>query len=113
MEACNVAVSSPTARSLAILRERGYRCQVVEYFVPYTKVRRDLFGFIDIMAVRDGETLAVQTTSGAHVAERINKITVDKAAELADVRKAGWAVHVHGWSKNSKGRWVLREVDIS
>lgn len=56
------------------------------------------------------ETLAVQATTGDHVAHRIEKIVGD--AELhqraAMVKAAGWRVEVWGWRKNSKGRWVLR-----
>jgi hypothetical protein len=27
--------------------------------------------------------------------------------------KAKISVYVHGWSKNSKGKWILREVELS
>lgn len=102
---------SPTARSLANLRERGYRCEVVERFNSFTKQRKDLFGFVDIVAIRENETVGVQTTSGSNMAARITKIA--ESETVSDVRKAGWKIFVHGWSKNSKGRYVLREVDVS
>lgn len=102
---------TPTQRSLKQLRAEGWTAAVVEGWNPHAKVRQDLFGFIDILAIRDGETLAVQTTSGSHVSERVKKIS--NHINVGDVRKAGWFIHVHGWRKNSKGRWVLRVVDIS
>lgn len=62
-------MSSPTQRSLAVLRERGYIAQVVERWNPFARIRQDLFGVVDVLAVGNGETIAVQCTSGANVAE--------------------------------------------
>jgi hypothetical protein len=105
-------VSSPTSRSLELLRSRGYRCAVVERFNPYARIRQDLFGIVDILAIRTGETLAVQTTSGSHVSDRVTKIAECDA--IGDIRKAGWRVHVHGWRKSAKTKkWECREVDVS
>ena len=102
---------SPTQRTLALLRKRGYRAAVVEKWNPHAKIRQDLFGVVDVLAIREGETLAVQATSGSNVASRIRKIEDSDA--LSDIREAGWAFHVHGWLKNAKGRWECREVDVS
>ena len=103
--------SSPTARSLKVMRDRGYRAEVVERFNRFAKIRQDLFGVIDIVCVGNGETVGVQATSGSNVASRITKIEDSDA--LADLRDANWRIVVHGWRKNVKGRWELREVDIS
>jgi hypothetical protein len=107
---------TPTARSLAYLRKEGWRAHVVEQRLPHSNITRDLFGFIDILAIRDGEVLAVQTTSASNVASRLTKIESDELADaLAEVRKAGWAIHVHGWKKPTTKRrtWELRTVDVS
>ena len=101
---------TPTQRSLAYLREQGYTVAITERWNPFAKIRQDLFGFIDILAIRKGETLAVQTTSTG-VSERIKKIM--DSDYLPKVRDAGWKICVHGWRKNAKGRYTLREVDIS
>src|SRR5690606_37554474 len=53
------ALSSPTARTLAWLREQGWDADVVERWVPGAKVRRDFLGFADILAIRGEATLAV------------------------------------------------------
>jgi hypothetical protein len=106
-------VSSPTQRSLKYLRNLGYRCDIVERRLGRF-VTKDLFGFIDLLAIKDGEVLAVQTTSGSNVAARVAKIASDELADaVADVRKLGWSIHVHGWRKNSKRRYALREIDVS
>lgn len=103
-------MSSPTQRSLAVMRERGYLAEVVEKWIPAVKRRRDLYGFIDLLCIRDGEVCAVQATSGSNVAARITKIAEHE--NLAAVRRAGIRLLVHGWAKR-KGRWQLREVDVS
>lgn len=102
---------TPTQRSLKYLRDAGYRAEVVERFNSFTKRRHDLFNVGDILAIREGETLLVQTTSGSNVAARVKKIAESEA--IGDIRKAGWGVIVHGWRKSSRNRWVLREVDCS
>lgn len=101
---------SPTQRSLKHLREQGYRVAVVEKWNPHARIRQDLFGFIDLIALKGPETLAVQSTSRGNVSARVKKIT--EAEALADVRKANWRIVVHGWGKLKAG-WTLKEVDCS
>lgn len=111
-----MAGKSPTQNSLAILRAQGYECWIVEYWNSFTRKRVDLFGMFDILALRDGETLAVQTTTSG-VAARVKKIT--DSPYLDAVRKAGWRIEVHGWRKGAKVRggktqiWKQRIVDLS
>jgi hypothetical protein len=105
------ASRSPTQRSLEYLRELGYHCAIVEKWNSFTKVRQDLWGWCDILAIRKDEVLAVQVTSGSHVAERIRKI--QNSDTVSKVRDAGIRIEIHGWSKNSKGRYVIRVEDIS
>ncbi len=103
--------TSPTQLTLNLLRKEGWTADVTERWIPGANIRRDLYGFVDVLAVRGSETLAVQTTSAANVAARIRKIA--DSPHIAAVREAGWAVHVHGWKK-VKGRWLLhRDEDIS
>jgi hypothetical protein len=103
---------SPTARTLAELRKRGYPLvQVVERWNAFARVRQDLFGIVDVLAVSEGEIVGVQATSGSNVAARVKKITDSKALPI--LRAAGIRVLVHGWRRNSKGRYELREVDLS
>ena len=106
-----MAGKSPTQRSLEYLREQGYLAEVVERFNSFTKQRKDLWSWCDILAIRKDEVLAVQVTSSSHVAERIRKI--QESDTIGKVRDAGVRIEVHGWGKNSKGRYVLRVEDIS
>ena len=106
-----MAKTSPTQRSLAVLREKYPLVQVVEKWNPHARIRQDLFGIIDILCVGDGETVAVQTTAGSAVAARLKKMADSPA--LPHLRDAGWRILVHGWRKNAAGKWVLRVEDIS
>jgi hypothetical protein len=103
---------SLTPRSVAYLALEGWPLvEVVERWIPHSPIRKDLWGFGDILAIRPGETLLVQVTDTLHQANRIDKIA--NHPNVGHVREAGWAIHVHGWMKNSKGRWVLTVTDIS
>jgi hypothetical protein len=102
---------TPTQRSLKTMRDQGYRCAIVEHWNPFARIRQDLFGIIDVLAIKDGQTVAVQTTSASNVAARVRKIA--EAEATADIRKAGWSIVVHGWRKNAAGKWTLREIDCS
>jgi len=101
--------ASPTQRTLQHLRKAGYPLvQVVEKWNPHARVRQDLFGIIDVLAVGPDGILAVQCTSADHVAHRLAKLRASTA--LPVLKRAGFAVHVHGWRKRRpSGRWVLRE----
>jgi hypothetical protein len=101
---------TPTQRSLAALRELGYLVEVVEKWNSFTRTRKDLWGWADLLAIRRGEVLAVQVTSEG-VANRVKKVMDSET--IARVREAGVRVEVHGWRKNVKGRYVQRVVDLS
>ena len=103
--------TSPTVRSLALLRKAGYSAQVVERYNPYAHVRIDLFGFIDIVAVKEGESgvLGVQTTSQSNVGARIKKVLGIPQAKIW--LQAGNSIVVHGWAKKGKaGKRKLWQV---
>jgi hypothetical protein len=88
---------TPTARTLQQLRKEGYVCQVVEKWNPYARIRQDLFGFIDIVAIRDQQILGVQATSATNVSARIHKALA--CPHLAAWLKANARFEVWGWSK--------------
>lgn len=102
--------TSPTQLSLKKLRKEGYLTDVVEKWIPGANIRRDLYGFIDILGISDTDILAVQATTDSHLSERVHKI--EDHENLAAVRKAGIRIECHGWSKKN-GRWQCRVVDLS
>jgi len=109
-------MSSPTTRTLKLLRDQGYMAQVVERWCSFTKRRHDLFGIIDVLAIKDGETLAVQTTSGSGFSARRKKMMASDT--LKPMLDAGWQVHLHGWRKvkvkrgGKAVRWEVRHLDL-
>jgi hypothetical protein len=62
------------------------------------------------LAIRKNEVLAVQVTASG-VSDRIKKITASET--VGPVREAGIRIEVHGHRKNSKGKYVMRIVDLS
>jgi len=102
---------SPTQRSLARLREEGWLVEIVEHWNPWSRTRKDLWGWCDLLCLRGEEILAVQVTASG-VSSRIKKI--QESETISWVRKANIRVHVHGWRKSAKtGKYVLRIEDIS
>lgn len=101
---------SPTQLTLRALRRDGWTAQVVETWVPGANVRRDLFTFIDVLALRGSETLGVQATTDSNVSARVRKIA--ESEHVAAVREAGWGLEVWGWRKDGT-RWVCRKVNCS
>lgn len=109
--------TSPTARSLAMLRKAGYTANVVEKWIPQTKRRLDLFGGIDIVAIRAGDAgaLGVQSTSGDNVSHRLKKMRGIAALKLW--LDCGNRLVIHGWSRKRKAGtrklWTCREEPVT
>lgn len=102
---------SPTQLTLEKLRADGYQAAIVEHWNSHAGIRQDLFGFIDVVALKGGETLAIQATSAPNVSSRVTKIA--DSPLVGAVREAGWTIRVWGWAKVAN-RWTLkRDVDCS
>jgi len=98
---------SPTQRTLEKMKKEGYLCAIVEKFNSFIKVRQDLFGFIDILAIREKEICGIQATSKSNLSGRINKICTHKNFEA--VRKSGIKIIIHGWDEDGdlEERFIL------
>ena len=106
-----MASKSPTQLSLAKLREEGYTVAVVEHWNAFARIRQDLFGFIDLLALKGKEVLAVQTTTASNMAARCRKISDHENVGVD--RDAGWSIHVHGWHQDDKRKWHCKIKDVS
>lgn len=89
---------------------------VVERWNPYARIRQDLFGCIDIVALEPHTAIiGVQTTSGSNLAARRTKALAEPRLRLW--LEAGGAFTLHGWSKQGqRGKrklWTLREEQIT
>ena len=107
---------SPTQRTLAYLRKEGRRAQVVERWNQYARVRQDLFGCIDIVALGRRQILGIQATDGTSVAKRLTKMLTEKSAEVRDWLAAGGRLECWGWRKTGpRGKrktWSVRRVHV-
>lgn len=103
-------MSSPTQRSLKLMRDKGYYSEVVERYNSFTKKRNDFAGFLDILCLGDGEVVGVQTTSYSNMSARVKKIREHE--NLNFVLNSGIRILVHGWHKVGN-RWQVKEVEIS
>jgi hypothetical protein len=103
--------ASSTKLSLDHLRSMGWIAEVVERWVPSQngQIRRDLWGFIDIVAIRNEVTMGVQTTTRNEMPKRIRKILASE--NLGAVSAAGWLIVVHGWHqpRGAKTRYEVEE----
>lgn len=93
-----------TQKTLKLLRERGYLAQVVEKWQPNTFRRIDLFGIIDIVAIRDGEVLGVQSTSMGARLEHVKKITGECREQTLAWMRSGAKFLLVCWKKKKKVR---------
>lgn len=106
---------TPTARSLALLRERGFLVAKVEQRLPIPGkfVTRDCFGFGDLLIAgesrgieKDGRWLGagfvalVQVTSTGNMSAREKKIRA--LPEAKRWLETGAGILLQGWSKKGK-----------
>jgi hypothetical protein len=108
--------TTPTQRTLARLRKDGALAGIVERWNQHARVRQDLFGFIDIVAIRDGAIVAVQCTSTPNMASRCTKIADECTEPAREWLRAGGAIEVWGWAKRGpagkRKLWTVRIVPI-
>jgi hypothetical protein len=100
-------MSSPTKRTLALLRKQGFIVEVVEKRVPGCGISRDLFGIADVLAIHPEQhiVLLVQTTTADHFANRLRRVQEQPALSL--LLAAGVRVEVWAWAKRA-GQWHVR-----
>jgi hypothetical protein len=109
--------TSPTQRSLKLLREAGYHVAITEKWNQFAHIRQDLFGFGDLVAFKpSGPVMLVQTTSGGNVAARVAKIVSNDIAR-AWLQSENRVIVVHGWAKRGdRGKrklWDCRVVEVT
>ena len=94
-----MAGTSPTQRTLRYIKNKGYTAGVVERFLAFAGKfgrRSDLFGIIDIIAIKDGEILAVQSCGQAFSEHKRKMLAEPKGLEWLN---AGGKLVLIGWRK--------------
>jgi hypothetical protein len=107
---------SPTQRTLAECKRRGWIAQVVEQTIPHTFIKRDLFGVIDIIAITPDGIIGIQATAGkGNHAKRVAKAVAEP--RLSAWLRAGAMFGVWSWAlQGARGevkRWTLREENFA
>ena len=104
---------SPTQLALKYYREQGYLCWITEYWHAHGKVRKDLLGFIDMIALNSYETIGVQCTSKAGGYARKKKILTDEdVSPRAKLwLQAGNHIHLTTFSKNDKTNRYEKKIE--
>lgn len=126
-----MAGTSPTQRTLKALKEEGYRCGIVERFVGPLNIRVDLFHIIDIIAIRPGEILSMESgeirpgvilgvqSCGQAYSEHYRKLTEEHADASEAWLRAGGKLELWGWRKIKVKRggkamiWAPRRAEIT
>jgi hypothetical protein len=90
--------TSPTQRTLKLLRDDGWLCYIVEKWNMHAKIRQDAYGFGDILAMCPGKgIMLVQACAGASHAARRQKILDEPRARMW--LQSGGGIHIVSWSK--------------
>jgi len=98
---------TPTSRTLNYLRNNGYLCDIVERFIQGARIRSDLFGIIDIIAIQKNEIIGVQSTGTAFSAH-LKKIETSK--NLRPWMESGAGLWLIGWRKLKKKRGGKQKI---
>ena len=116
-----MATPKYTQFTLKRLKNTGYLAAITEHFNVHVRragggfgIRQDLFGFIDILALRGTEpVLAVQSTSAKQMSPHLKKIREDRRENAVAWLKAGGRIELWGWKK-LKNRWTpkIREITL-
>jgi hypothetical protein len=115
---------SPTQRTIAYLKDQGVLCGTVERWIPNPGlpgggIRKDLFGFIDIITISKADGIMGIQSCGSDFSGHYRKITQEKADEVAAWLDAGGKLQLISWRKVKKVRggklmiWQPRIVEIT
>ncbi len=87
---------SATLASVKMLESSGWTVGRVEQTIPHTFIKRDFFGFADLIACSPTRgTLAIQVTGGGNGSTRAIKIRGEARAGVW--LAAGNRIQVHDW----------------
>lgn len=93
---------SPTKLTAKKLREDGVVYDIAEYWQAHAKIRKDLFGFADVVALNGG-IVAIQCTTRKNMSMRRNKILA--SAKAAAWMCSGGQIEIWGWDQpGGKGK---------
>lgn len=96
---------TPTQRTLRELKTRGLKCAMVEKWNAHAKIRQDMFGIIDIIALDPTRGIVGVQSTGTDFSEHDKKLMVEKAQECKDwLSTPGAHLELWSWRKVSLKR---------
>lgn len=102
---------SPTSHTTGQLKKQGVTYQIVEKWNQHAKVRQDLFGFVDILAMRDNKFVGIQATSATNHSTRLKKAMAEP--RLIEWLNCGGKFEVWSWKQDDKTkRWSVRIDEV-
>ena len=114
---------SPTQRTLRAQRDEGRICAISEKWIPFSPgpgVRKDLFGFIDVVVLDPERGIGGIQCCGSDFKKHVDRLLDSECTEnVIEWLKSGGFVEVWGWRevKVKRGgkamRWMPREREIT
>ena len=97
---------TPTQRTMAVLRSRGFTVGRVEQWIPAARggFRKDLFGIIDLIAISEDITLGVQVCGQAWSAHVEKLKTEGEQAVRAWLQSPHRHLELWGWRPLKEGK---------
>lgn len=105
-------MATPAQLTLAYMRKQGYTCAITERWNAFAKVRQDLFGGIDVLAIKAGVPIVgIQCTTKHNMMERIKKLAA--LPQISIWLQTGGLLFVYGWYQESpKSRWKVEIAEL-
>lgn len=88
-------------KTIKYCTDQGWLADVVERSNQF--IKRDLFGFLDILAIGDDKPIGIQLTSKSNMSSRKKKILSHKNWDMVSKHMY---VCIHGWYKE-KNKWKV------
>jgi len=98
--------------SRKLLEADGWTVAVVEHHIPHTFIKRDLFGFADLLAVSPARgIMAVQVTGGRSTSNANARIAKIRSEPRAGIWLAsGGRIAVHSWQGGKRRECVITHI---
>lgn len=103
-------MQSNTSRTLKAMRDMGRMAVVVERWNRFAKVRQDLFGFIDIIALDEACGIVGVQSCGSSFASHLAKITSECHDAAMTWLRCGGKIELWSWRKVKLKRGAKKYV---
>ena len=89
-----MAKMKPLGQVKEMLRGLGWMADECERRIPHTQITKDLFGWCDLVAIKEQNTIGIQVTTPPNVSARVGKCV--RSLEMIRCLRAGWGCYVWG-----------------